>query len=92
MLLWPGTGGGEGTAETEKERRQQGGKNLFRIPRAVRHVPLARCDEVTLRPRVPHRLFPADQCAEHGPQEYRAGCRQRSYRGAIGPGAYKRHV
>lgn len=68
---------------------------LFRIPPAVRHAappppptrpppPLARCEEVTLRPHVSHRLPPADQCAEHGPQEYRAGRRQRSYKEAIG--------
>lgn len=28
------------------------------------------CAEVTLRLHVPHHLLPADQCAEHGPQEY----------------------
>lgn len=37
------------------------------------------CAEVTLRLHVPHHLLPADQCAEHGPQEY-------------GPAAGKGHI
>lgn len=75
MLLWPGTdeGGQEQERRRKREReaeRETEGKNLFRILCAIQHVPLARCEEVTLCPHVPHRLLPADQCAEHGPQEY----------------------
>lgn len=46
------------------------GRILFRILCAIRHVPHARCEEVTLRLRVPHPCLPGDRCAEHGPQEY----------------------
>lgn len=70
MLLWPGTD--EGAEEQEaRTKREREGNNRFRILCAIQHVPLARCEEVTLRRHVPHCLLPADQCAEHGPQEYR---------------------
>lgn len=59
-----GRGTGEG-GERERER-----KNPFIILCAIRHVPHAWCEEVTLRPHVPHPLLPGDRCAEHGPQEY----------------------
>lgn len=84
---------GRGRTKEKRNKRRWWGGDLFRILCAIRHVPRARCEEVTLRPHVPHRLLPGDRCAEHGPQEYGAGCRQRSYRGATGPGAYRiKHV
>lgn len=66
---------GRGQAKGKRDRsrgteREREGKHLFRIPCAIRHVPCAGCEEVTLRPRVPHPLPPADRCAEHGLQEY----------------------
>lgn len=68
---------GQGREEEERNKRGGGrmrnieGKNLFRILCSIPNVPPARCEEVTLHPHVPHRLLPADHCAEHGPQEYR---------------------
>lgn len=69
VLLWPGTGVEGG----ERKRGRKGGRggSVFRILRAVRHVPCALCEEVTLHPHVPHPLLPGDRCAEHGLQEYR---------------------
>lgn len=57
---------GRGTGEGGGRER----KNRFIILSAIRHVPHAWCEEVTLRPHVPHPLPPGDRCAEHGPQEY----------------------
>lgn len=72
VLLWPGMGGGGEKQERrrKKEKYTVEGKNLFRILCSIPNVPPARCEEVTLHPHVPHRLLPADHCAEHGPQEY----------------------
>ncbi|TKS75569.1 Glutamate receptor ionotropic, kainate 2 [Collichthys lucidus] len=71
VLCYCGRGQEEQERRERERERESGWKNLFRIQRAIRHVPHARCEEVTLRPHVPHRLFPGDRCAEHGPQEYR---------------------
>lgn len=68
------------------------GGDLFRIQCAFRHVPRAWCEEVTLRPRVPHRLLAVDRCAEHGPQEYRPDTRKGQAEEASGPGTYSRHM
>lgn len=58
--------GGDGQRRRETGERE----NLFRIPLAIGHVPRARCEEVTLRPRVPRPILPGDRCAEHSLQEY----------------------
>lgn len=68
-------GTSEGKEGQEWRTKRDGGRvggagGLFRILCAIRHVPCARCEEVTLRPHVPHPLLPADRCAEHGLQEY----------------------
>lgn len=69
MLLWTRTG--DGGEEQEQERgERRGRKNPFIILYAIRHVPHAWSEEVTLRPHVPHPLPLGDRCAEHGPQEY----------------------
>lgn len=67
MLLWPGTGEGG----KERERRKETGRRIvLEFCVQFNNVPCAQCEEVTLRPHVPHRLLPGDRCAEHGPQEY----------------------
>ncbi len=60
----------ERNIRTKERERKRGGENLFRILRAIRHVPRDRCEEVTLRRHVPHCLLHGDRCAVHGPQEY----------------------
>lgn len=58
---------GKGAGRGGAERR----RIFLEFCARVDAAPLARCEEVTLRPHVPHPLLPGDQCAEHGPQEYR---------------------
>lgn len=67
MLCYCGRGRAKG-----KRSRMGGGRRIF-LEFCVQFdmPPFARCEEVTLRPHVPHPLFPDDQCAKHGPQEYR---------------------